>query len=202
MRPSIALLTTAPLLAVSLAGSLPARAQHNPTANDIIHSLDLKGPVCGIRPLSGGATTQAAPALTEAAPTPHAAPRSQASASLARPAAPSVSLAVLFASNSADLTPEATRTLDELGRALSSSQLAGYRFRIEGHTDTVGSATYNLALSARRAQAVAEYVEHKFGVAGSRLEPIGMGEQALVVSTPDQTPEPRNRRVQIINLGA
>lgn len=199
MRPSIALLAVAPLFAVSLVGSLPAQAQHNPTANDIIHSLDLKGPVRGIRPLSGGAT-QAAPAPAEAAPTGHAMPRGQAS--VAPPAAPSVSLAVMFATNSAELTPQATRTLDELGRALSSSQLAGYRFRIEGHTDTVGSAAYNLALSARRAQAVAEYVEHKFGVAGSRLEPIGMGETALAVPTPDQTPEPRNRRVQIINLGA
>jgi OOP family OmpA-OmpF porin len=201
MRQSIALLAAVPLFAASVAGSLPAQAQQNPTANDIIRSLDLKGPVRGIRPLSS-TPAQPAPAATEAPPAAHVAPRSHAAASPVHPAGPSVSLAVMFATNSADLTPEAIRTLDELGRALSSSQLASYRFRIEGHTDTVGSAAYNLALSQQRAQAVAEYVEKKFGVAGTRLDAVGMGEKAPAVTTPDNTPEPRNRRVQIINLGA
>ena len=50
------------------------------------------------------------------------------------------------------------RTLDELGRALASKDLAAYRFRIEGHTDTVGSRDYNRALSERRAEAVVDYV--------------------------------------------
>jgi OmpA-OmpF porin, OOP family len=201
MRQSIALLAAVPLFAASVAGSLPAQAQQNPTANDIIRSLDLKGPVRGIRPLSS-TPAQPAPAVTEARPAEHVAPRGHAVAAAVPAAAPSVSLAVMFASNSADLTPEAIRTLDELGRALSSTQLASYRFRIEGHTDTVGSAAYNLALSEQRARAVAKYVEEKFGVAGTRLEAIGMGEKAPAVTTPDNTPEPRNRRVQIINLGA
>ena len=46
------------------------------------------------------------------------------------------------------------------------------------------------------------YIVTKFGVQASRLQAVGMGEQGLLVSTPDQTPEPRNRRVQVINLGA
>jgi outer membrane protein OmpA-like peptidoglycan-associated protein len=39
-------------------------------------------------------------------------------------------------------------------------------------------------------------------VAASRLEPVGRGQEALKVQTPDQTAEPRNRRVQVINIGA
>jgi outer membrane protein OmpA-like peptidoglycan-associated protein len=57
-------------------------------------------------------------------------------------------------------------------------------------------------LSERRAEAVVDYVARKYGVALSRLQAVGMGEDGLLVPTPPQTPEPRNRRVQVINLGA
>ena len=117
-------------------------------------------------------------------------------------AAPSVNLTVQFANGSAELTPAAIKTLDELGRALSSPALSGYRFRIEGHTDTVGSPAYNMSLSQQRAASVASYLEQKFGVGAARLEAVGRGQEGLLVPTPDQTPEPRNRRVQVINLGA
>ena len=114
----------------------------------------------------------------------------------------SINLTVVFDTDSAQLTPQAMDALDALGRALSNRQLADYRFRIEGHTDTVGTPDYNTALSERRAAAVAAYLTSKFGVAKARLEPVGVGEQGLLVPTPPQTPELRNRRVQIVNLGA
>jgi OmpA-OmpF porin, OOP family len=117
-------------------------------------------------------------------------------------APPEVSLSVLFATGSAELTPQAIQTLNDLGRALTDPTLAAYRFRIEGHTDTVGSREYNRSLSERRAQAVVSYIVSKYGVQPSRLQAVGMGEEGLLVSTPEQTPEPRNRRVQVINLGA
>ena len=82
----------------------------------------------------------------------------------AQQAAPAVNLTVNFANGSAELTPDAIRTLDALGRALASKDLASYRFRIEGHTDTVGSRDYNRALSERRAEAVVDYVAKKYGV--------------------------------------
>ena len=106
-----------------------------------------------------------------------------------------------FATGSAELTPAAVTALDELGKALSSSELASYRFRIEGHTDTVGSKSYNQTLSERRADAVAGYIEHKYGVSNGRLDAVGLGSTHLLVQTPDQTPEARNRRVEVINLG-
>jgi outer membrane protein OmpA-like peptidoglycan-associated protein len=118
------------------------------------------------------------------------------------PAAPSVSLTVDFASGSDAITPAAAATLDQLGQALASKDLAGDRFRIEGHTDTVGSTAFNQDLSQRRARQVAAYIEEKFKLDPSRLQTVGMGKQGLLVPTPDQTAEPRNRRVQIVNLGS
>ena len=111
-------------------------------------------------------------------------------------------MTVNFTSGSADLTPQAVQALNELGRALSSKELAGYKFRIEGHTDTVGTPDSNLELSAKRAHAVVTYITSHFGVDASRLQAVGKGEEDLAVPTPAQTPEPRNRRVLVVNLGA
>jgi outer membrane protein OmpA-like peptidoglycan-associated protein len=158
-------------------------AQQAPSAADIVNSLkpnagQLTNTTRGIRP--------AMPA-----PGPHAAA-----------AAPSVNLTVNFATGSASLTASAEHTLDALGHALSSSDLSGYRFRIEGHTDTVGTPDGNRALSQKRAETVAAYLENKFGLQAAKLDAVGVGQDDLLVPTPDQTPEPRNRRVKIINLGA
>jgi outer membrane protein OmpA-like peptidoglycan-associated protein len=65
-----------------------------------------------------------------------------------------------------------------------------------GHTDTVGTAEHNIALSRRRARAIAGW----FKAHGLAI-PIaweGLGERAPIVKTPDETDEPRNRRVDYI----
>jgi OmpA-OmpF porin, OOP family len=174
-----------------------AQAQGNPSSDQIIRSLTPSGTMGtgtrGVRPVSPGA----APAAGAASP---AAPVSGAPA-VAAQSAPAVSLTVQFETGSATLTPQATRTLDQLGMALTSANLASYRFRIEGHTDTVGKPEMNQALSERRAAAVASYLQSKFSIAAARLETVGMGEAGLLVPTPPQTAEPRNRRVQVVNLG-
>jgi OOP family OmpA-OmpF porin len=217
MRAAIVCLITAPLVLAAL----PALAQGSPSSDQIIQSLKpsgnlLGGGTRGIRmanPNATESTPQAASspsASSPAAPPQAAAPqaaaphatRTAATAPAAATEAPSVSLSVEFASGSADLTPRARDTLDQLGKALSSSDLAQYRFRIEGHTDTVGSADYNKALSQQRADAVAGYLESKFGVKSDRLQAVGMGEQGLVVPTPPNTPNDKNRRVAVVNLGA
>ena len=87
-----------------------------------------------------------------------------------------------------------------VGEALNSPQLANYRFRIEGHTDTVGDAGSNQALSERRAAAVRAYLIQRFGVRPERLEAVGLGESQLLVPTPDETPNQNNRRVQVVTL--
>jgi len=173
--------------AVALA-SASAMAQGNPSPEEIIKSLTPTpggmNTTRGIRLVHPGATSSASAAPSSASQ------------------APSVSLIVLFATGSADLTPAAEHTVDQLGRALSSQRLAGYKFRIEGHTDTVGTRAYNLALSQRRAETVAAYLEQKFNIPSSRLDAVGMGEEGLLVPTPNETAEPRNRRVQVVNLGS
>jgi len=116
--------------------------------------------------------------------------------------APSASITVTFASGSSVITPEGERALAPLGRALSSQDLAGFRFRIEGHTDTVGDPASNQALSERRAAAVRDYLVAKFGVSPNRLVAVGMGETQLLVPTPDETSNARNRRVQVVNIGS
>ena len=70
------------------------------------------------------------------------------------------------------------------------------QFLVWGFTDTVGTAEYNQGLSERRANAVADYLEGR-GVSRDRMVIQGFGKTNLAVPTPDQTPEPRNRRVEI-----
>lgn len=151
--------------------------------------------------LTPAAPTPVAPTPAQAMrppapPTPAPRPATTAPASM-----PSASLTVDFASGSDELTPSAMQELDRLGRALTSPDLAPFRFRIEGHTDTVGPASLNQSLSERRAAAVGRYLQQRFGVNPGRLDTIGLGETQLVVSTPDETPNSQNRRVQVINLG-
>lgn len=199
----------APLIATPLIfAGVPAFAQGNPSADQIINSLKPTGNLTagGTRGIRLGAPP---PSSSTSAPVAHAAtgPTHMASTrpratSAAGSGGPSVNLTVDFATGSAQLTPQAMATLDQLGKALKSSELASYHFRIEGHTDTVGAPAYNKTLSEQRAEAVVNYLSSKFGVQSSRLEAVGMGEDGLLVRTPPQTPEPRNRRVQVVNLGA
>jgi len=112
-----------------------------------------------------------------------------------------IDLEITFASGSAALAPSGVQLVGTLGHALASPALAGDSFRIEGHADTVGVASANLALSRRRAETVTAALTQHYGIAAARLTSLGVGSDHLVVPTPDQTAEPRNRVVRIINLG-
>ncbi|GAC1346435.1 MAG: OmpA family protein [Acetobacteraceae bacterium] len=198
-----------------LLGAAPALAQ-SPSADSIINQLrpgtGMTGGTRGIRPV--GPSTDAPAAAPSPAALPRAThvaqpgtrahtPTTQAPIAQAPAAtnAPSVNLTVQFANNSAELTPAAMRTLDELGRALSSATLASFRFRIEGHTDAVGSPEHNKQLSEQRAAKVVDYLATKFGVDRSRVEAVGMGQDQPIVPARANAPEPRNRRVTVVNLG-
>jgi OOP family OmpA-OmpF porin len=188
MRSYVILVVTALLATVILAPAIGS-AQSGPSTEQIIKSLtfpDQPSPTNrGIRLTPPSARHGQSPAAAQSPPL-----------------APAISLTVQFANGSAQLTPQAVQILDNLGRALSNQTLVGYQFRIEGHTDTVGSREYNNALSALRAAAVIDYLANNFHVDRTRVEAIGMGKDGLLIPTPDQTPEPRNRRVQVINLGS
>lgn len=72
---------------------------------------------------------------------------------------------------------------------------------IEGHTDNVGNAPYNKALSQKRAESVRQYIIDKFGIKAARLKAVGYGGERPIAG--NDTPEGRqkNRRVEaVINV--
>ena len=68
---------------------------------------------------------------------------------------------------------------------------------LTGHTDTAGEATANDALSLSRAEAVRALLVQA-GLTATFVRVVGRGERALAVPTPDETDEPRNRRVDVL----
>ncbi|HSA79510.1 MAG TPA: OmpA family protein [Geminicoccaceae bacterium] len=111
---------------------------------------------------------------------------------------PAVDLDVRFEFDSAELTPMAQAVLDNLATALTTD-LAPYRFVLEGHTDAVGNDGYNLELSERRAHAVERYLRDLYRIDPERLTTIGKGERELLL--PEQPAAASNRRVRVINRG-
>ena len=110
----------------------------------------------------------------------------------------SVSLNIQFELNSSALKPAASTQLHQLELALSSQSLLGDRFVVAGHTDAQGNPRYNQQLSLRRAETVKQFlVAH--GIDARRLDTIGYGSQHLL--EPDRPNDPRNRRVEIRDLG-
>jgi OOP family OmpA-OmpF porin len=188
-------------------GIRPVAPQATPAPATAPAPTPAAAPAAGdLRPVAPAAPAAAAP-IQHAAPVAPVAPVAPGAPVPSGPVppvaeAPSISLNVLFAVNSAELTPQARRLLDELGRALTSADLSPYRFRIEGHTDTTGSPEYNLLLSERRAQAVRDYLVQNFGISRARLETVGLGQTRLAVPTGSNVNEPRNRRVHIVNIGS
>ena len=104
---------------------------------------------------------------------------------------------ITFASASSAISPEQAGRLARLGELMRSMVADNPRevFLIEGHTDAVGGAAYNLALSDRRAESVALALSSIFGVPPENLVVQGYGESDLKVATTQD--EPQNRRVAL-----
>lgn len=205
------------LLSTAVLASPATWAQPNPTTDQITQALSrpaspagpsssglavtpgmLRGPTRGIM-LPGAMPATSGSATSVAMHVPAGAVKG---ADACTAGSGTCALVVQFQTGSDELTPAAMATLDSLGKALSAPSTSGFKFQVVGHTDTVGSRDLNLSLSDRRAQAVAAYLEQHFNIASARLQPVGVGKDQLLVPTPDQIPEPRNRRVQVINVGA
>jgi len=108
---------------------------------------------------------------------------------------------VPFAVNSAELSPDATKSLDTLAAALKSPELASYCFQIAGYTDSTGGEEYNLDLSKRRAESAVHYLVDNDGVTRDRLVAVGYGMKDPIASNDTDDGKQKNRRVQIANLG-
>jgi len=102
---------------------------------------------------------------------------------------------VLFDSGRATLKPGADRTIDRLAQALKDNP--NTKVQIEGHTDSIGGDDYNLALSERRADAVAGALRMR-GVPSDRYEAKGLGKDFPVASNDSDAGRQQNRRVEII----
>ena len=101
---------------------------------------------------------------------------------------------ILFDVNKADLRPEAQTNLQSLAKVLN--KYADTKVLIEGHTDSDGSEDYNLTLSQRRAQAVANYISG-LQVDATRLTTMGYGETQPIASNETAEGKQQNRRVEI-----
>lgn len=110
----------------------------------------------------------------------------------------SIDLNIRFEFASAALSDEADRQIEALGGALQSERLTGYRIEIIGHTDAVGAAAANQALSEARAASVRQALIEGYGIIADRLVAIGMGESALLENIAEDSAT--QRRVEIVAI--
>jgi outer membrane protein OmpA-like peptidoglycan-associated protein len=99
-----------------------------------------------------------------------------------------------FQFESDTLTGESSRKITEVLDAVK--RLSVPEVVVIGHTDTMGSAKANVALGMQRAMAVRNVLVAA-GVTPGMIEVASHGEADLLIKTRDNTPEPRNRRVEI-----
>jgi OOP family OmpA-OmpF porin len=112
----------------------------------------------------------------------------------APPPPPTLHLRVMFGTDKYDLSPDAKQVI--AGAAEAARGNPATRVTVVGKTDTVGTASYNLALSQRRAQAVRSGLLAA-GVPVGQIDESYTGQEHLNVPTPDETPEAANRTVNI-----
>jgi peptidoglycan-associated lipoprotein len=102
---------------------------------------------------------------------------------------------VYFSTDQTDLSPEAQQTL--AGQARWLQQYAKYTFTIEGHADERGTREYNIALGARRAQSVRDFLARN-GVSAARIRTISYGKERPVAVCNDISCWSQNRRAQTV----
>ncbi len=102
---------------------------------------------------------------------------------------------VYFTTDSSDLTPEATTTLQKQAQWLA--RYPQYTITIEGHADERGTREYNIALGARRATTVRNFLARN-GINASRIRTISYGKERPVAVCDDISCWSQNRRAQTI----
>jgi peptidoglycan-associated lipoprotein len=98
---------------------------------------------------------------------------------------------VFFESDSSELTMQARATLDKQAQWLQ--RYANYAFTVEGHADERGTREYNIALGARRAQAVRDYLAAR-GIPSARMRTVSYGKERPVAVCNDISCWSQNRR--------
>jgi outer membrane protein OmpA-like peptidoglycan-associated protein len=108
---------------------------------------------------------------------------------------PTLDLTIQFDLDSATIREESKKPLQDLATALRDGRLDSFKFQVEGHTDSRGTAAYNDALSARRAESVVSFLSSE-GVVANRLVAVGKGFREPIDSL--DLKAPINRRVRIV----
>ena len=107
---------------------------------------------------------------------------------------------VFFENDSSELTPQSTGTLEKQAQWLRA--YPQYAFLIEGHADERGTREYNIALGARRAQAVRDYLTSR-GIQAQRMRTISYGKERPVAVCNDISCWSQNRRsVTVLNASS
>ncbi|HXN44370.1 MAG TPA: peptidoglycan-associated lipoprotein Pal [Xanthobacteraceae bacterium] len=107
---------------------------------------------------------------------------------------------VFFETDSTELTPQARSTLDKQVQWLQLYNR--YSFTVEGHADERGTREYNIALGARRAQTVRDYLAAR-GVDANRMRTISYGKERPVAVCNDISCWSQNRRaVTVLNASS
>jgi peptidoglycan-associated lipoprotein len=107
---------------------------------------------------------------------------------------------VFFESDQTDLTPQSMATLDKQAQWLQTYNR--YAFTIEGHADERGTREYNIALGAKRAQTVKQYLSSR-GIDPSRMRTISYGKERPVAVCDDISCWSQNRRaVTVLNASS
>ncbi|OGQ96902.1 MAG: hypothetical protein A2521_04735 [Deltaproteobacteria bacterium RIFOXYD12_FULL_57_12] len=101
---------------------------------------------------------------------------------------------VTFDTNSAVVRPGLYSEIDRVANVLN--QYPDNLIRVEGHTDSKGSETYNMDLSNQRASAVRDLLVQR-GVGGNRIEVVGYGETLPVATNDTEAGRQKNRRVEL-----
>jgi outer membrane protein OmpA-like peptidoglycan-associated protein len=115
----------------------------------------------------------------------------------------SVPADILFDFDKDTIRPDAEAALQQINRGIAARYPQG-QMLILGHTDSMGSDTYNQGLSERRAIAVQRWLTEQGGINSARMRTQGLGETRPVApnSNPDGSDNPegrqRNRRVEIV----
>ena len=102
---------------------------------------------------------------------------------------------VFFDFNKADITAAAAKVIQQASDSVKAGHMT--QINVTGHTDTVGSAKYNQALSEHRAEAVKQQLIAD-GVPNGEIATSGVGKSGLLVPTADGVREPQNRRAEIV----
>ena len=101
---------------------------------------------------------------------------------------------ITFKTDSADINSSFYPVLNSVAKVLN--KYSNSTVMVSGHTDSTGSADYNLNLSRERASSVASYLQGQ-GVKSSRFEVMGLGSSNPIASNANATGRAQNRRVEI-----